>query len=238
MQVVVLAAELVQDAGPRRDSLPASLVMVNGRPLVDWQLDAFVASGVRSVILCVGPGGEEIETHVRRALDRGLMVGYSYAGAELLGSGSSVRRAYARLEEEFLITRGEVYLPIDYAAPLRDLRDHPEARATLGLRRKPSPEARGHASLDGDWVAQYDSSLRAPELDHVDGGVVALRRSALDDIADGAVWNLDALWRKLARQQQLRAFVLPERRYDVGTPDARRDLESHLRSQPLDGLAP
>jgi NDP-sugar pyrophosphorylase family protein len=235
MQVVVLAAELVQ-SGKAEEQLPASLVMVQGRPFVDWQLDAFVASGMRSVVMCVGPGGEEIETHVRRALDRGLTVAYSYAGTQLLGSGSALRRAFARLQGDFVLTHGDCYLPFDYAAPLRDLREHPEALATLGVRRKSRPDAAGQAALDGDWISKYEAGSRAPELDHVDGGVVALRRTALEDIADGAAWNIEALWRKLARQWQLRAFVLPERRYDVGSPEARAELESHLRSQPLDEL--
>lgn len=234
MQVVVLAGDLVQVPGSPSE-LPASLVPVRGRPFVDWQLDAFVASGARSLVMCVGLGGEEIETHVRRALDRGLMVAYSYAGTEAPATGSAVRRAYARLESELVITYGDCYLPFDYAAPLRDLRDHPEALATLGVRRKPSPAAAGQLALDGDWVSKYETGSRSPELDHVDGGVVAVRRSAFADIADGAVWALEALWRRLARQRQLRAFALPERRYDVRTPEARHELEQHLQGQPLDG---
>jgi NDP-sugar pyrophosphorylase family protein len=234
MQVVVLADELVPVPGAAAE-LPASLVSVRGRPFVDWQLDAFVASGARSIVMCVGLGGEEIETHVRRALDRGLMVAYSYAGTEASGTGSAVRRAYARLESDFVITHGDCYLPFDYAAPLRDLREHPSALATLGVRRKPSPGAAGQLALDGDWVAKYEIGARSPELDYVDGGVVAVRRAAFSDIADGAVWGIEALWRRLARQRQLRAFVLPERRYDVRTPEARQELEQHLQGQPLDG---
>ena len=236
MQVVMLAGEQALIAGPQGDPQPASLASIQGRPLVDWQLDAFVASGVQSVVMLVGPSGEEIEAHVRRALDRGLMVAYSYAGAEPLGSGSAVRRAYARLQEEFVLTRGDYYVPFDYTAPLRDLREHPDAVATIALLPKPAG-ARGHASVDGNWVTRYDSG-RAPDLDYVDAGIVALRRAALADIADGAVWDIEALWRKLAREQKLRAFLLPDRRYDVRTEDSRRELEQHLRRQPLDGPSP
>lgn len=233
MQIVVLAGEQSQVSGPQGEAVPASLVAVHGRPFVDWQLDAFVAAGMRSVVMLVGSDGEEIETHVRRALDRGLMVAYSYAGAGLLQSGSALRRAYARLQDDFVLTFGDCYLPFDYAAPLRDLREHPEAVATLGVLPKP-PGARGHAGLDGNWVTKYEPG-RSPELDYVDAGVIALRRSALDEIADGAAWGIEALWRQLARKRQLRAFVLPERRYELGSPEARQQLEQHLRSQPFDG---
>jgi NDP-sugar pyrophosphorylase family protein len=78
MQIVVLAGGLATRMRPETEQTPKSLLPVNGRPFVDWQLDRFVASGARSVVMCVGYLGEQIEAHVRRALDRGLVVSYSY----------------------------------------------------------------------------------------------------------------------------------------------------------------
>jgi NDP-sugar pyrophosphorylase family protein len=92
--------------------------------------------------------------------------------------------------------------------------------------------------LDGDWVAKYEKGATDPQLDCIDYGAIALRRSALEGIEDGAVWGIDALFRKLARQRQLRAFVAPDRFYEVGSPEGRRDLERHLASQPADGPVP
>jgi N-acetyl-alpha-D-muramate 1-phosphate uridylyltransferase len=208
MQIVVLT----DDSG-------ASLRMVRGRPLIDWQLERFVASGARSVVLCVGRDGEGIQTHVRRALDRGLSVSYSYDGGLILGSGGVLRRAYARLEAELVVTDASRYLPFDYAAPLHDLVAHPEALATLSVSRGP-----GNVTVDGDRVASFGEAGAS----YASYGAIALRRSTLDGIEDGAVWGLDALLRRLARQQKLRAFHAPERGYDAGSPE----LELHLASLP------
>jgi len=214
MQIVVLPSGVSSDA-------PLSLQLVRGRPFIDWQLDGFVASGAQSVVLCVGALGEQIESHVRRALDRGLSVSYSYDGGQLLGSGGTLRRAFARLEAEFVLTFAERYLPFDYSAPLQDLHAHPEALATMSVSR-----GAGSVALEGELVSSYDAGLQ----DFCSYGAIALRRSALDGIEDGAVWNLDALFRKLARQRKLRAFVAPEPAYDIGSPE----LEQHLASHPVE----
>jgi N-acetyl-alpha-D-muramate 1-phosphate uridylyltransferase len=228
MQIVVLAGGLATRMRPETEQIPKSLLMVNGRPFVDWQLDRFAASGARSVVLCVGHLGEQIETHVRRALDRGLMVAYSYDGEQLIGTGGALRRALARLEPELVVTYGDSYLPFDYAAPLADLRAHPEADATMSVYRNRGAFGPCNVALDGDWVARYEKGAQAGELDCIDYGAIALRRSVLEEIADGAVWDLSALWSKLARQRKLRAFVAPERFYEIGSPEGRRDLEQHL----------
>jgi N-acetyl-alpha-D-muramate 1-phosphate uridylyltransferase len=201
------------------DGSGSSLQMVRGRPLVDWQLDRFAASGARSVVLCVGLDGEGIETHVRRALDRGLSVSYSYDGGQPLGSGGVLRRALARLQADFIVTDAARYLPFDYAAPLDDLRAHPDALGTLSVSR-----SSGTVALDGDQVATYGEA-GAPYASY---GAIALRRSTLEGIEDGAVWGLEALLRRLAKQRKLRAFVAPEPAYDAGTPE----LEQHLASLP------
>lgn len=234
MQIVVLAGGLFTRLQPESEQVPKSLLLVHGRPLVDWQLDRFVASGARSVIMCVGYLGEEIETHVRRALDRGLIVGYSYDGERLVGSGGALRRAFARLEDEFVLTYGDGYLPFDYAAPLADLRAHPEALATMSVHRGAGALAPSNVAVEGNWVSAYvagAASARSGQgsvLDHVDYGAIALRRSVLAEIEDGAVWGLEALWSKLARKRQLRALTVPERGYQVGSQEGQQELERYL----------
>jgi N-acetyl-alpha-D-muramate 1-phosphate uridylyltransferase len=238
MQIVVLAGGLATRMRPETAQAPKSLLMVQGRPFVDWQLDRFAASGARSVVMCVGYLGEQIETHVKRALDRGMVVGYSYDGAELIGTGGALRRAFARLESEFVLTYGDSYLPFDYAAPLHDLRAHPEAMATMSVYRNRGQLGASNVSLDGDWVAKYEKGSNDSDLDCIDYGAIALRRSALEGIEDGAVWGIEALFRKLARKRQLRAFLAPERFYEIGSPEGRVELERHLQSQPVDAQVP
>lgn len=238
MQVVVLAGGLATRMRPETQQTPKSLLLVHGRPFVDWQLDRFAASGSRSVVMCVGYLGEQIETHVKRGLDRGLVVGYSYDGAELAGTGGALRRAFARLDSEFVLTYGDSYLPFDYAAPLHDLRAHPDALATMSVYRNRGQLAASNVALDGDWVAKYEKGGSDAELDCIDYGAIALRRSALEGIEDGAVWGIEALFRKLARKRQLRAFVAPERFYEIGSPEGRADLERHLQREPADAEAP
>jgi MurNAc alpha-1-phosphate uridylyltransferase len=238
MQIVVLAGGLATRMRPETEQIPKSLLHVQGRPFIDWQLERFRASGARSVILCVGYLGEQIEAHVKRALDRGLVVGYSYDGAELIGTGGALRRAFARLEDELVLTYGDSYLPFDYAAPLHDLRAHPEAVATMSVYRNRGAFGQSNVALAGDWVAKYEKGSTDPELDCIDYGAIALRRSALEGIEEGAVWGIEALFRKLARKRQLRAFVAPERFYEIGSPEGRRDLERHLASEPTEAPVP
>jgi N-acetyl-alpha-D-muramate 1-phosphate uridylyltransferase len=43
MQIVVLAGGLATRMRPETERTPKSLLMVQGRPFIDWQLDRFAA---------------------------------------------------------------------------------------------------------------------------------------------------------------------------------------------------
>ena len=95
-------------------------------------------------------------------------------------------------------------------------------------------ERHHHAHCGQHTVEVLGDVLRSRALepsgrDFSDYGAIALRRSVLADIEDGAVWGIEALFRRLARQRKLRAFLAPERAYDCGSPE----LEGHLASLPV-----
>ena len=86
-------------------------------------------------------------------------------------------------------------------------------------------------ALEGNWVQTYDPRGATPGLDCIDSGAVALRRSLLSEIEDGAVWDLGALWSKLARRRKLRALLVPERSYEIGSAEGRAELARHLAAE-------
>jgi NDP-sugar pyrophosphorylase family protein len=88
-----------------------------------------------------------------------------------------------------------------------------------------------NVAVDGECVGRYEPGSPDPSVDCIDYGAIALRRSALEPIEDGAVWGLEALWSKLARKRQLRALLVPERFYEVGSPAGREQLAQHLAGE-------
>lgn len=78
MKGVILAAGDGTRLAPLTLHCPKPLVHVSGRPLLDHTLDAFVAAGVRDLILVVGYKAEEIYTWVRDGARYGAHVSYVY----------------------------------------------------------------------------------------------------------------------------------------------------------------
>ena len=133
-----------------------------------------------------------------------------------------------RLEPQFLVTYGDSYLPFDYAGPLRDLLEHPEALGTMSVFANAGRWDASNTRIDGERVVRYEKDSADPSLDHIDYGATALSRDALQRLPTDTPVGLDALQTELAREGRLRAYRAHERFYEIGSEEGLRELELYL----------
>jgi len=226
VQVAVLAGGLATRMRPRTLTTPKSLLEVAGRPFVDWQLEALARSGFARVLFCIGHLGERIREHVGDGSAFGVSVEYSEDGPRLLGTAGSLRRALERLEETFLVTYGDSYLPFDYSCPLSDLRAHPDALGTMSVFENRGRWDRSNVRVEGELVTLYDKN--ASDVTFIDYGAIALRREVIEALPPDQPAGLDRIQSELAQKGRLRAWVARERFYEIGSEAGLRELSERL----------
>lgn len=232
-QAAVLAGGLATRLGRRARRRPKFLLPVAGRPFAAWVLERLRACGFAEVILCIGHLGEAIVEFVGDGSAFGLKVRYSHDGPELLGTGGALQRAVPLLAPLTLITYGDSFLPFDYAAPLRDLERHRSARGTMAVFRNDDRFDRSNVRIEGELCVAYRKRDRDappdPNLRYVDYGALALRREAIASCQHVPPFGLDRLQAELARQGRLRALLVKERFYEVGSAQGLAALDEELR---------
>jgi len=234
-QAVILAGGLATRMRPRTLTVPKVLLEVAGRPFVEWQLEMLAKCNYQRATMCVAFLGEQVREHVGDGARFGIRVDYADEGKELLGTGGALRNALPLLDETFLVTYGDSYLPFDYAAPLDELRSHDDCDGVMSVFKNDKKWDASNVELDarGEFVARYEkggpNSDTDAALDHIDYGAIALRRSVVESIPQGRASGLDAVQTSLARAHRLRAHVARERFYEIGSPDGLATLEHRLK---------
>ena len=233
MQAVVLAGGLATRMRPHTERVPKVLLEVAGRPFVEWQLEKLAACGFSRVLLCVAYLGEQVRAHVGDGTRFGVRVDYADEGPHLLGTAGAVRAALPLLDDTFVVTYGDSYLPFDYAAPLAMLRHHPDCDGVMSAycNRGKWDSSNVHLTADGAWIAAYEKGATDERFDHIDYGCLAFRRSVFAELAVGIVLGLDVLQTELAEARKLRALVATERFYEIGSPDGWSELSALLRAK-------
>jgi hypothetical protein len=84
-----------------------------------------------------------------------------------------------------------------------------------------------NAAVSGRRVVRYEKGAMDAELRFIDYGATALRREAVLALPDGPS-GLDALQADLARRGVLRAHVVADRYFEIGSAAGLAALERHL----------
>ncbi len=232
MQAVVLAGGLATRMRPQTLTVPKSMLPVAGRPFVDWQLERLVAQGLTDIVMCVAHLGEQIRAHVGDGASLGARVTWSEEGPKLLGTVGAIRAALPLLQESFLVTYGDSYLPFDYAEPLRLLQAQPDCDGVMAVFKNEGRWDTSNVITDGTWVLRYEKNTGDPAFDHIDYGATALRRDVIASVPANTPSGLDAVQRDLAARKRLRASLAHERFFEIGSPEGLAELDRHLRKKP------
>ncbi len=236
MQCVILAGGIGSRMWPETKSVAKTLLPVHGKPFAAWQLSWLASSGIDSVVYSIGYLGEDVRAYVGDGSTWGLSVVYVDEGEYLRGTAGALRLALDSdvLEEDFLVLYGDSWLQVDPAAVLRSLRGCSEP-ALMTVHRNEGQWDTSNVIFDGHRVVRYDKGLseRPPEMRWIDYGLTALRRSVLAErVPPDTVFDLAPVLSALAAEGQLAGFEVPDRFYEIGSPQGRADLENLLRAQP------
>jgi NDP-sugar pyrophosphorylase family protein len=212
MPVAILAGGLGTRLYPLTERVPKALVEINGEPFLAHQLRLLRARGIDRVVLCIGQHGERIREYAGDGARFGLAIDYSVDGPALLGTAGAVRHALPMLGDAFFVVYGDSYLPCSY----RDVAEAFHAAGQPGLMTVYRNEGRWDTSnvefADGQILA-YDKKDRTARMQHIDYGLGVFSRAAFE----GAQADLANVYRDLLQREQLAAFEVHERFYEIGS---------------------
>jgi len=229
LPVVVLAGglgtRLREVAGT---TTPKALVEVGGRPFIDYKLAGLARDGVTDVTLLTGAHGEALAAHVGDGAQLGLRVHTLDDGPALRGTGGAVLAALDALPEAFWVTYGDTFLQLDVVAAEERFLDAaaPGLMTVLHNRDRWEPS---NVRVEHGLVVRY-GDLSPGTCEHIDYGMVALRRDAFRGAPADTAFDLGVVFRALAGNHELVAFEVTERFRDIGTPAALRETEDYFRT--------
>ena len=207
------------------------------RAVFDHQLGWLAGHGVTRVVLSVGYRGQMLAEHVGDGARWGVSVRVVDEGDKLRGTAGALRLASDRgaLDESFLVTYGDSFLPIDCAAVWERFLAAGRP-ALMTLFRNAGRWDTSNVIFDGDRVTLYDKHHRtrpAAEFAFIDYGLSALRRQVVERMvpAGEAPSDLAELFHALSVRGELAGMEAAERFFEIGSPAGLQDFEQWLRAR-------
>ena len=230
LTVAILAGGRATRLGPMTETVPKSLLELNGEPFAVHQLRLLHAKGIRRVVLCVGHLGVLVQRVIGNGAALGLQVDYSFDGPALLGTAGAIKNALPMLGDSFFVMYGDSYLPCDYGDIARTF----ESAGVLGLMTVFHNEGKWDTSnveFDAGTIVAYSKTDRTPRMRYIDYGLGVFRAEAFQGLPAGKPCDLSEIYADLLRRKQLAAFEAEERFYEIGSPAGLRETSEFLASR-------
>jgi NDP-sugar pyrophosphorylase family protein len=230
LTVAILAGGLAMRLRPITQTMPKSLIEVNGEPFAVHQLRLLHANGIRRVVLCVGHLGELVEHAIGDGAALGLQVDYSFDGPALLGTAGAIRNALPRLGDSFFVMYGDSYLPCHYATIARTF-ESADALGMMTVFRNEGNWDTSNVEFEAGRILAYSKTSRTPRMRYIDYGLGVFRAEAFHALPAGKACDLTELYADLLQRKQLAAFEVPERFYEIGSPAGLRETAEYLSAR-------
>lgn len=184
MYAMILAGGLGERLRPLTDNLPKPMVPLNGKPILEHQIEWLKAGGVTGVIFLAGYRWEAIKAHFGNGRDFGVDIKYSVETSPL-GRGGAIKQGSPLLppddEPAVVALNGDIITeqPLDalIAAHRERLAAHPPHLATLLVAPMISP----YGLVDLDESGGVIGFREKAELPHwINGGVYVFQRDIFE----------------------------------------------------------
>lgn len=219
---IILAGGLGTRLRPVVPELPKPMAPVNGRPFLAYQMDYWIAQGVRRFVLSVGYRAQAIIEHFGLSY-RGVAIDYAIEQAPLGTGGGLLHAVQGRgLDAPFLVLNGDTFIEVDYAA-LRQFHVERRAAWTISLFRADEAGRYMGIRVDADGRIRSLSSGNGQPSGLSNGGAYLIEPDTIGLLGFSAGNRIsledDILPQVVASDMALYGMECGGRFVDIGVPD-------------------
>jgi len=230
LPVAILAGGLATRLRRVTGEIPKALVDVAGQPFAARQIELLRRHGLTDIIFLVGHLGGQVRDALGDGARWGVRLRYVFDGPRALGTGGAVRQALPDLGEAFFVIYGDSYLECDYAAVERAFTQAGKA-GLMTVYRNDDRWDSSNVRFEGGRIVRYDKTHRTPDMHHIDYGLGAFRPPAFAAFAPDQPFDLAAVYQHLLATDDLAAFEVPDRFFEVGSPSGLEELRTHFAAR-------
>jgi len=206
------------------DEIPKPMVPVDGKPLLEYQVEALKEYGIKKIVMIVGHLGEKIMDHFKDGKDFGVDIDYIVEKEPLGTAGAFYYLKDKTDAKDFLLIFGDVFFDIDFDR-MEDFHFKNAALTTLLAHPNGHPYDSDLIQTDDNGkVIGFDSKNNVRDYwydNMVNAGMYVINRELLELVSEPVKIDFEKdIWANQVKNgANIYAYHSPEYVKDVGTVD-------------------
>ncbi len=227
MQVAILTGGLATRLGDLTRNRPKSMLKIQGKTFLEYQVELLRRAGIKNIVLCIGHMGEQIERHFGNGRKYRVNIKYSFED-RLLGTAGALRKAKALLDDVFFTMYGDSYLCLDFGLAMSYFKSQNKL-ALMTVYKNYNRYDKSNTAVEGNVVKKFSKKEKTKDMVYIEYGANIFRKEVLTLIPEKQPYSLDDLFPTLIDKEELIAFEVKERFYEIGSLQGLKEFEDFIR---------
>ena len=231
-QAVILAGGLGTRLGELTKQTPKPMVLVNGKPFLEYLIVMLKENGIEEVVLLLGYLPDKIMNYFKDGSDFGVKIKYS-VGEVSFETGKRLKNAESFLDDIFLLMYCDNYWPLRLTKIIEFYDKHNELTMITVYNNYDNTTKNNMLVDENGYVSGYDRSRKDKNLNTVDIGFVIMKKKSLADMPLTNFSLEEEFYPKLIGKKEMVAYRSDQKYYSIGTPEKLKIAEELLADKKI-----
>jgi N-acetyl-alpha-D-muramate 1-phosphate uridylyltransferase len=232
--MVILAGGLGTRLKPHTDNTPKSMVLVNDKPFLQYQLELLKKNNITEVVIIVGHLWEQITNFIEDGSKFGLNIKcvYNHSSDAL----PCLYRIQHLLDNHFMVMYGDSYLDFNYNLLYnyhlsRQLMSDSITFITMTIYKNPNLYQNNVIRYFADVKKIYYSKAGFEGAVYIDYGVSVIAKEVLNNFSGPIFANnltLAQFYQVVSANFAMNGFIVSNRFYEIGTPESLEEFKRFI----------
>jgi NDP-sugar pyrophosphorylase family protein len=229
--IIILAGGLATRMHPTTLTIPKSMIEINGKPFIYYQIQLLKKQDITHVVLCLGYLGEQIQGYLEKNNNFGLKIDYSYDGKQLLGTGGAVKQALKFIDNNcFFIIYGDSYLNINFQEVYDSYQKNCNNGYLLTIFKNSNKWDKSNIEYNKGKIIEYNKFNPTLRMHYIDYGLsIFLKKTFIE--YDKKAFDLAELYHKASIDGFLNGYVVENIFYEIGSKEGLKNFENYIMSK-------
>ena len=223
MQMVILCGGLATRLGDLAKDIPKSMIDIDGKPFLEYQIENLKNHLIKDIVLCVGHLSDRIKDYFGDGSNFGVNIQYSYDGDKLLGPIGAIKNAESMLEKEFFIMYGDSYLSVEFQKAFSFFKEKNKLGLMVVYKNRDKYD-KSNLTVENNMITSYGNT----DAIYIDYGTSILRKKSLEIVPKNTVYTTSQFFSELIKKNELLAYIEDKRFYHIGNPEALKEFKNYI----------
>lgn len=145
-----------------------------------------------------------------------------------LGTAGALKKAEDLLDDIFFTMYGDSYLFLDFGLAMRYFESHNKL-ALMTVYKNYDRYDRSNTVVEGSLVKKFNKQEKTEDMVYIEYGANIFKKEVLKMIPDNQFYSLDNLFPHLIGMEELLAFEVKERFYEIGSLQGLKEFEEYIK---------